>query len=245
MQEKHKWLTVLIVCATVIGIAAFAGIVGSGDKQVSGKKKSEVTVRSHTPALKQADIRKHLEDAKTYVPPDPGDKVRNTIESYWARFNETPDAPDAPSLLEAMGNLYALRLGDHQMAAYCYQELLSRYPEYNKQRAYVGLVTALENSGETERATQVYNEMMRVYLTDSIEYKWAADRVGKERWEGPDFIRPGSPEEAELIKETEAAFAASRAAEEDEAAAEGESEATEGEVVTEETPDVVEGEAKV
>ena len=109
-------------------------------------------------------------------------EVMDTIESHRVRLEEAPDAPEAPVLLEAMGNLYTLRLGDWQMAVHCYEDLLLRYPEYNKGRVYVGLATAYGKAGNMEMEEQVYSEMMREFPAGSTEYQLAADEVGKELW---------------------------------------------------------------
>lgn len=226
---------VLAVCAVVLGVAII-GFISGGGKPVAPDKKKPVVLRSNTPALRTEKIREELEAAKNYEPPSSLDKTRSTIESHRRRYEGNTDAPDAPALLEAMGNLYMMRMGDYGMAAYCYQEILHRYPDWNRRRAYVGLATAYSKMGDLENEMRIYNEMMKEYPKDSVEYKWAADKTGEEPWEGPDVILPGSPEEAELIKETEEAFVAARQE------AVEDNEENEGETSAEADTEVVEGE---
>jgi tetratricopeptide (TPR) repeat protein len=209
VQDKNKWFLVLIVSAVVLGVAMI-GFISRGGNDENAPQKNRVTIRSSVPSMQQSKIREKLEDAKAYEPPDPAQKVQEIIESHRLRIEEDPDNPETPVLLEAMGNLYSMRLGDHEMAAYYYEQLLQRYPEINKTSAYVGLVTSFEKMGDLEGVTRICNEMMKEYPKDSVEYKWAADKTGVERREGPAVIHPGSPEEAERIKQRRAAMEAAR-----------------------------------
>lgn len=136
-------------------------------------------MRLHAPGLSSGEIREHLKAAEAYEPPDPLDTVRDAIKCHQENLDEAPDAPEAPVLLEAMGNLYSLRLGDYQMAVNCYQDLLLRYPEYHKGRVYVNMATAYEKAGDMEMEEHIYTEMMREFPKGSAEYQIAAEEVSK------------------------------------------------------------------
>jgi len=224
VQDKNKWFLVLGACVVLIGLA-IVGAISSSGKPETIKSKKNIVLRPTTPSLTEEKIREHLAAAEAYVPPDPGKETLDVIESYRAMIEEAPDAPESPVLMESMGNLYLLKLKDYEKAAYCYEQLLQRYPDYHRDRAYVGLITSLEKMEDVERFTRACNDMMKEFPKDSVEYKWAADKSGAQRWEGPAVIHPGSPEEAEMIRQRQEAMAAAEA----QAAAESEGEG-EGEV---------------
>lgn len=217
MQDKNKWYLISSISVIVIGISIIGFIANSGKKAADDNSdKSTVTLRAHTPTLKSSEIRRRLKEAKNYVPPDPIQEVNDIIASHQARIEADPEAPEAPVLLEAMGNLYMLKLNDYAMAAYCYEQLFQRYPKYQRSRTYINLVTALEKMGDEEGVNRICREMRKEFPPDSIEHQWAADKGGIQPFENPQVIHPDSPEEAELIEKQ-------RSVEEGESEASGES----------------------
>ena len=181
MQDKNKWFLALSVSVVLIGVALIGAISSSGGEGDNSPPK-KVVLRPTTSPLKPEKIREHLEAAQSYEPPNPIQKVKDTIESHRARVEEAPDDPESPVLLEAMGNLYSLKLNDYGMAAYCYEQLLLKYPDFNKGGAYIGMITCYEKMGDTERAARTCNEMLKEFPEDSLEYKWATEKINLDLW---------------------------------------------------------------
>lgn len=175
MEDKNKWYLALSVSIILIGICILGIINSSGSQDGEG---ALLALRPTRPAMKSNEIRKRLEEARNFVPPDPVQEVKDVIASHKARMEADPDDPESPVLLEAMGNLYLLKLNDYDMAAYCYEQLLLRYPDYNKARAYIGLVTALERMNDEEGVNRVCREIRKEFPPDSVEYQWAAEKTG-------------------------------------------------------------------
>ena len=191
MQDKNKWYIASSLSVIIIGICIIGFVSTGGNKD---SKSSTIAIRSNTPALEPGEIRKHLEDAKNFDPPDPAENVKKAIASHQARIDANPDDPESPVLLEAMGNLYMLKLNDYEMAAYCYEQVLSRYPDADKTTAYIGLVTALEKKGDTEGVNRICREIRKEFPPESVEHQWAAEKTGRQLWEEPDASQPGSSE---------------------------------------------------
>ena len=208
MQEKYKWFLVLGVSAVVLVIAVLGALSDYMGEPEEEQKKS-IRVRKLAPSLPVAAIREKLDAATIYVAPDPVEKVKNVIASHSDFVEANRDSEEAPAYLQAMGNLAALRLGDHEKAAYYYQQVLDLYPDYKgRLQVYPQLATAYEKAGDRVRAKRVYREMINLFPEDSSEHQWAADQLGTEQYEGPTVMHPGSPEEAEYLKKRAAALAA-------------------------------------
>ena len=94
-----------------------------------------------------------------------------------------------------MGNLYAYKLGDFEMAASCYDQLLHRYPDHKRGRTFVNLETAFEKSGDIEGATRVCREIRKEFSEDSEVFQWALDKVRKDIWERSAIVPETLPAE--------------------------------------------------
>lgn len=195
-RENIKWFLVASVCIILVFLSII-GFVSNTDDTEEETGKPAVVLRSQTPTAKPAEIRERLEAARDYEPPDPIQETKDIIASHRERLEENPEDPEAPVLLEAMGNLYLLRLQDYEMAAYCYEQLLRRYPD-SKERAYMGLVTALERANDVEGTVRICREIRKEFPEDSVMYQWAVEKVRKDIWEMSSRVPetlPVAPEE--------------------------------------------------
>ncbi len=194
MQSKTIWGIVLGSACVLLLIAVVGGFAG---RDTAEEGPAIPRVRSTTPELPRETIREQLQRAQEFEPPNPRDRVLDTIAEHRAEVERNPDSPEAPALLDAAGNLY-MQIEDYELAAWSYQEVLLRYPDYpGRYQVYPRLVTAYERLGDFDSVRRILMEMLDVFPADSPFYEWAADMLEIEPWEGPEFVYHYEPIEGE------------------------------------------------
>jgi len=109
----------------------------------------------------------------------PKEKAESDIAQHRAKIEEAPDSEDAPAYWNAMGNLYAQKLGNYNEAIRCYEIVLSDFPDWpNIRGVYVKLADCYERIGETTKAQRVYRNMMRDFAPDRPEHQYAKQKLG-------------------------------------------------------------------
>ena len=107
------------------------------------------------------------------------EQVLATIQEHQDALDTDPEAEDAPARRNAMGNLYLQKFGDYEEAARCFELVLHDYPDWPGIRGvYPKLATCHERMGDSERAREVYREMMDAFPEDSQEHQFAKDEAG-------------------------------------------------------------------
>lgn len=101
-----------------------------------------------------------------------------TIAKHEARLEANPATEEATSLLNAMGNLYCMRLQDYEKASHCYRRALEENGDALRNRdSYIGLARCYEKAGEPIKANQVYLDMKAAFPPDSQEYAFAEAKL--------------------------------------------------------------------
>ncbi|NIA14954.1 MAG: tetratricopeptide repeat protein [Nitrospiraceae bacterium] len=107
------------------------------------------------------------------------EQTRGVIERHQERLEKKPDANESASLLQAMGNLARMKLGEYEEAASYYETVLSTYPDWKGiRRTYTNLAVCYERLGDELRAQSVYKRMMKAFPEDSQEYQFAKSELG-------------------------------------------------------------------
>ena len=105
--------------------------------------------------------------------------AREVIEQHQERLEEEPDTNESASLLQAMGNLARMKLGEYEEAASYYETLLSTYPDWKGvRRTYTNLAACYESLGDELRTQSVYKRMMKAFPEDSQEFLFAKSELG-------------------------------------------------------------------
>jgi len=111
--------------------------------------------------------------------PDEKEQTRRTITDYQEQLAANPKAPEAPSWLNAMGNLSRQKLLDYKEAARYYELLLVDYPDWEgSHRVYPQLALCYEKLGDAKAEEWVYKRMMARFPEDSQEYLYAKTQLG-------------------------------------------------------------------
>ena len=167
---------VLGIAVALVLVAAVGAVFSKGG---AAPEKPRMTVKPNQGPMSQQEMQEKMETARNVAPPDPAEEARHSIEQHRARIEAEPDSPERPALLQAMGNLYRLKLIDYPNAAWCYEQIILNYPDWaGTSMVYGDLATCYENMGDQEKATRTYMEMMRVLPETSQEYLYAKDKLG-------------------------------------------------------------------
>lgn len=176
-------MVVLGVCCLLVLVAAIGALRNSAGEEDTSEQRP-IVVRPLRSALSPEEMRQHIRDAESYVPPMPEATVRDAIESHQARIDADPESPDAPGLWVAKGNLYRIKLGDPAQAAYCYEQVLRRYPDYpGRHHIYPELAMCYEMAGDRENLTRIYMDMLNEFPEESEWHLFARIQLGLEHWE--------------------------------------------------------------
>ena len=107
------------------------------------------------------------------------EQAREVIEGHQERLEEKPDANESASLLQAMGNMARMKLGEYAEAAAYYEQVLTNYPDWQGIRGtYTNLAVCYERLGDELRVQSVYKRMMKAFPEDSQEYLFAKSELG-------------------------------------------------------------------
>lgn len=169
-----EWPLAALALAIAIGAAAAILLGGEPPKPTASAATSVSSPEGQRVVVgADADGPRAMTPRKT-----PEEKTRDTIASHEARVQAEPDAPEAPALLCAMGNLYRQKLGDYEKAAEAYSLLLAKYPNWEGlQRVYLNLAICYEKLGRTDDENWVYEQMMEHFPEDSQEYLFAKSKL--------------------------------------------------------------------
>ncbi len=177
-ERPHlKWASMLAVGAVFL-IIAMAGMFADRGA-ARGVESTRPRVKQQTSRMSQTEMRHRIAEAQQAIPPDTVAETRAVINEHRNKVEVDPDAPDAPALLLAMGNLNFRKLRDYDQAILCYEQILHRYPDWEGiSQVYSALATCYEEAGEHEKVHRIYMTMMDVFPEDSEEYYFAADKLG-------------------------------------------------------------------
>jgi tetratricopeptide (TPR) repeat protein len=101
------------------------------------------------------------------------------IAEYQRRLDDDPKDPNAPVLLNAMGNLTRQKFQDYKEAARYYELLINDYPQWERiASVYPQLATCYERLNDLHNLQWVYKAMMERFPADSQEYLYAKQELG-------------------------------------------------------------------
>lgn len=172
---KQKWTLMLVLSGILVVAALIGGLVGRGNAE---SEETGVRVRIPEARMGQQEMRERLNEAQNQQLRDYRRETEQVIEEHYARVQMDPDAPEAPALLLAMGNLHR-RLFNYEEAIWCYQQILVRYPDWDgKYMAYGQLATCYEEMGDHSNTLRVYMDIMREFPEESEEHQLARAQLG-------------------------------------------------------------------
>lgn len=107
------------------------------------------------------------------------EQAKSTIAQHTKKFEDNPDAEDAPGLLSAIGNIYMQKLGNLEEAAQHYERILLDYPDWvGINTVYPQLVNCYEQLDDDQGKRWIYKRIMEDYPPESEEYKYSKSKLG-------------------------------------------------------------------
>ena len=164
---RHNWYLFLVLAVCAIGIIVLALRPDREDASpiVPGSPGASTDISNASPAVVQPRL-------------TPAEEALRTIEAHQAEFDADPGAERAPSLLLSIGNLHAQKTGNYDLAIAGYEKLIAEYPDWEGiRKAFVQLASAYEHKDLWDKAKSVYEEMLRRFPPESIEYQYAQGRL--------------------------------------------------------------------
>ena len=168
--RENRGLTLVLVAALLgTGLGLFkafnGGVAAAATTAVSGFAPNTV--------MSQDRMREMLFAPPAGPPPTFQERKQEAVAGHRARYESNPTAPDAETLLRAMGNLYK-QTGDTRNAAWAYQTLLARFPDSAGRTAVLmELAGCYELLGERENLTRLYLDVLKAFPQSSNEYRYA------------------------------------------------------------------------
>jgi tetratricopeptide (TPR) repeat protein len=170
--RQRRYLAGALALCILFVIVAVAAMIRSGSG-TSGPARP-VPPPSEQALRKALDQNPAPEQTKT-----PAQQAQETIASYRKQLEASPNSPDTPAVLNAMGNLYRQKLLDYKEAARCYERIILEFPQWEAAPAiYPLLSTCYEKTGDHQSLLWLYQEMMKRFPEDSQEYLFAKEELG-------------------------------------------------------------------
>ncbi len=180
-ENKHResqrrfylWLLGLIIAGACVVFAILVVV------ETQPEASDRLSGTGNVPERGEAELRRLLESNKAPRTASPQKEARAVIARHRKRLAADPESPDAPALLNAMGNLYRQKLNDHNQAIQCYEEILLEYPDWVGIRAvFLNLASSYKALGNTEYVQWTYQRMMEHYPENSQEHRFARKQLG-------------------------------------------------------------------
>ena len=106
------------------------------------------------------------------------EKALRTISEHEETIEKDPESEDTPAYLNAMGNLYARKVGDVDKAIQCYELILTEHADWPQARVvYIKLADCYATLGDSINENRVYRKMMSVFPEDSQEHLYAETKL--------------------------------------------------------------------
>jgi tetratricopeptide (TPR) repeat protein len=174
--RKNGWMVgVLAVCLCAFGVGVVSLFSGGAAKETAIRK-----IRRPRPVAssEQDRAREILYTAKEAAPATTKREERlGYVEKYRRLLEETPDAPETPVTLLALGVTYR-QLQDFENAAWAFQQIVDRFPQSNQYvQAWLELGTCYEFTGNHERMISTYMEMAKAFPPDTDACKFAQSKL--------------------------------------------------------------------
>lgn len=184
----------VLLVVLIGGVALLAWLLWPQQENPAGPDGSP-TAETASPEQAQQALRERFEQARAVSQQeDPAQRVRETIAVQLAAVEADPESPDAPGLLNAMGNLHMQRLMDYRSAAEAYQRLLLEYPQWEgNYHVFPQLEVCYEQLRDDEGLRWLWAQMMERFPPESDLHKYGAQQLG---------IRPAPPSAAEEVEDT-------------------------------------------
>ena len=174
LLQDTWYLAVLFVAALVLAAYCF-----SQESESRARSEPDSAAGPATVAAQARQAERLAVSRPQKKRPTEQEKALGVISRHQQRFDEDPRDPDAPALLQAMGNLYRQKLGDYERAAECYELLLEDYPDWTAvRRVYPQLATCYQRLDNRFEEHKVYRRMLKAFPEESQEFKYAAEQLG-------------------------------------------------------------------
>ena len=167
----------MLALALVVILAGLIAAFRSSDEMAETAPRTTVKLQPGT--MSQEEMLARVTQARSAEPIDPGEEALYIIEEYRERLEGGVEEHERPALLQTMGNMYRHKLLDYENAAWCYQQIILHYPDWDgAPHIYADLATCYERLGDHDNVLRTYMEMMRVLPDDSQEYLYAKEKLG-------------------------------------------------------------------
>ena len=174
--RKNGWMVgavVVCLCALVAGVVSL--VTGGARKTEPARR---IRAPRPVPTAQQERAREILYAAKEASPEPTAREVRQGyVDKYRRQLEETPDAPETPVTLLALGMTYQ-QLQDFDNAAWAFDEIIRRFPDSNQcLQAWLALGTCYEFTGNQEKIISTYVEMAKAFPPDTDAHKFAQSKL--------------------------------------------------------------------
>lgn len=159
-----------------VAVGVFGAVWGKTDS-VEAIENKEITHQplSTTPTL-TADVEQPSPEAQGPTDLNNPDQL---IEYYRSQLEQSPQDPNTPAYLSAIGNLYKMKKMDCTSAIPYYERVIIEFPEWEGIKSiYPELSTCYDEVNDYRGKIWIHEEIMKRFPEDSQEYLFAKTSLG-------------------------------------------------------------------